>query len=411
MAGARSGSVWRERGIVKRFPKGGPPVKWRAPVAGGYAGPAVAGEKVYVMDYVRESGEAFNSPSRRAKLEGRERVLCLDAADGSPVWQHEYPCSYNVSFPAGPRATPTVADGKVYTLGTMGDLRCLDADTGRLVWAKDLKQQYNVRAPLWGFAGHPLVDGDRLFCVVGGQGSVAVAFDKETGKELWRSLSAREPGYCPPIMIETGGKRQLIVWHAQAINGLDPETGRVYWSVPLAPSYGMSIATPRRYGEYLFATGIGHKAALLRLGGDPPRAEVVWRGDSRTAVYCANSTPFIDEGVIYGVCRQGELRGVELSTGRRLWETYGATTGTRPASYGTAFLVKHQDRFFLFNDQGDLIIARLTASGYEELSRAHVLEPTNDGLGRPIVWSHPAFAGRCLFARNDRELVCVSLAE
>jgi outer membrane protein assembly factor BamB len=386
------------------------PIKWRAEVAAGYAGPAVADGKVYVADYVIESGERLNNPSRRIKLEGRERVLCFSAAAGSLVWKHEYACAYNVSYPGGPRVTPTVADGKVYALGTMGDLRCLDAATGKLVWSKDFKIDYKAPTPIWGFAGHPLVDGQRLICLLGGEGSIAVAFDKETGKEFWRSLSASESGYCPPVMIEAGGTRQLIIWHADAINALDVETGKPYWSVPLKPSYGMSIAAPRKQGDYLFASGIGHKGLLLKLDRDRPAAEIAWRGDSRNAVYCANSTPFIDGDVLYGVCRKGELRAIELTTGKRLWETFAATTGTRQMAYGTAFIVKQADRYFLFNEHGDLILAQLTREAYKELDRCHVLEPTNETFGRPVVWSHPAFADRSMFARNDKELVCVSLA-
>jgi outer membrane protein assembly factor BamB len=408
--GPQRDSIWRETGVVRVFPKEGLTVKWRVPIAGGYAGPAVADGKVYVTDYVRESGDSFNNASRRAELVGRERVTCQNAEDGSLVWRHEYRCPYRLSYPRGPRATPTVVDGKVYTLGAMGNLCCLDADTGRPVWSKDLKEEYKAETPMWGFTGHPLVDGRKLICLVGGRGSVAVALDKDTGDELWRSLSAREPGYCPPIMIEAGGTRQLIIFHAEAINGLNPETGEAYWSVALKPSYGMSIATPRKSGDYLFASGIGNEGALLKLDRAQPRAEVVWRGDGRTAVYCANSTPFIDDNVIYGVCHQGELRAVELRTGERLWQTYAPTTGVRRAACGTAFIVKHEDRYFLYSEQGDLILARLSRNGYEEISRFHVLEPTNEAMGRRVVWSHPAFANRSVYARNDQELVCVSLA-
>jgi len=409
--GPQRDSIWREKGIVETFPKQGLEANWRVPIAGGYAGPAVANGKVFVTDYLRESGDPVNRATKRTRLEGRERVLCFRDGDGSLAWKHEYECPYNVSYPAGPRTTPTVADGKVYTLGTMGNLCCLDADTGNLLWSIDFTKRYNIETPLWGFTGHPLVDGNKLICLVGGEGSVAVALDKDTGRELWSSLSAPEPGYCPPIIVDAGRRRQLIIWHATAINGLDPESGKVYWSVPLKPNYGMSIATPRKSGNHLFASGIGHQAALLTLDSDQPRAEVAWRGDNQTAVYCANSTPLIDDNVIYGVCHDGELRAVELSTGRRLWETYAATTGTRPAPYATAFIVKHEDRYFLFNEKGDLILARLSPDGYQEIGRFNVLEPTGNSFGRTgLVWSHPAFANQSIYARSNKELVCVSLS-
>src|SRR5207244_3876391 len=133
-------------------------------------------------------------------------------------WKHEYPCAYRISFPAGPRCTPTVQDGKVYTLGAMGNLYCLDAADGKVLWSKDFPKEYQAPVPLWGFCGHPLVDGQKLFCVAGGPGSVAVALDKDTGKELWRSLTAKEQGYSAPTLIKAGGTRQLLIWDAAALH-------------------------------------------------------------------------------------------------------------------------------------------------------------------------------------------------
>ncbi len=407
--GPQRDSVWRETGILERFPEGGPRVKWRARVASGYAGPAVASGRVYLTDFVTK--EDIANHIGRSRLPGTERVLCLRAADGELLWKHQYPCRYHISYPGGPRCTPTVAAGKVYTLGAMGDLVCLDAEKGTMIWSRDLKKDYRIDAPLWGFSGHPLVDGQKLFCLVGGRGSVAVAFDKDTGKELWRSLSASEPGYCPPTMIEAGGTKQLLIWHADSLNSLNPETGKVSWSVELSPSYGMSITAPRKLGNYLYASAIGRQAVLLELSRDKPAVKEVWRGDGDTAVYCSNSTPFLEDGTIYGVCcEQGALRAVKLTTGERLWSAYRPTTGGQRVPHGTAFLVKNGQRFFLFNERGQLILARLSPHGYEEISRARLLEPTNTAFGRDVLWSHPAFAEKSMFARNDRELICVSLA-
>lgn len=403
-------SVWREKGIVDRFPREGLPIRWRTSVALGYSGPAVANGRVYVMDYVVRSGKFTNNPDRRDGLQGTERVLCLDADTGQLIWKHEYDRPYSMSYP-GTRCTPTIDEGRVYALGAEGNPSCLDTATGRAIWTKDFAKDYGARTPLWGVAAHPLVHGDVLYCAVGGEGSVAVAMDKRTGRELWRALSAREPGYCPPTMIEHAGQRQLLIWHAEALNGLDPQTGKVFWSVSLKPRAGMAIAAPRKLGSYLFATG-EYAAVLLKLSDHSPTADIVWRGQPKTAVYCVNSTPFIQDTTIYGCdASTGALIGVRLEDGQRLWQTFEATTGgTRRQPYGTAFLVKHEGRFFLFSETGDLILARLSPQGYEEISRFHVLKPTSHSFGRPVVWSHPAFAQRCLFARNDEELVCVDLA-
>lgn len=405
--------IWRETGVVKTLPKEGLKILWRTPIAGGYAGPAVVGRHVYVTDYKIEGGSAVNDPSARPKLSGAERVFCLDAETGATIWKHEYPCEYEISYPAGPRATPAVDAGMVYTLGAEGMLLCLDAAKGTKVWGIDLKKEYKIAAPVWGFSGHPLVDGEKLLCLVGGEGSIAVAFDKKTGKELWRALSAPEPGYCPPTIIEAGGTRQLLIWHPQSVNALDPETGKVLWTEALQPLYGMSIAAPRRDGAFLFASGYGNAAVTLKLSDDKPAASVVWRGKNTNAVYCVNSTPFIEDGVIYGADGDtGALRAVRLSDGKRLWETFKPTTGgDRRLKNATAFLTKNDDRFFLFAETGDLIIAKLSAEKYEEASRARLLEPTNEVWGRPVVWSHPAYAGRRVYARNDKEIVCASLAE
>ncbi|MEX0819753.1 MAG: PQQ-binding-like beta-propeller repeat protein [Pirellulaceae bacterium] len=405
-------SVWNEEGIVERFPAAGLEVKWRVPVGLGYSGPAVVDGNVYVMDYELQAGQVQNNAGMRGRLEGRERIGCFDARSGQLLWRHAYDRPYELSYPSGPRCTPTVNDGRVYAVGGHGDLTCLDATTGAVIWKKALAQEYDAPTPIWGFAAHPLVDGDLLYCIVGGSGSVVVAFDKKTGKEVWRALSATEQGYCPPTMIEHAGVKQLLIWHSDALNGLNPQTGEVYWSVQLQPAYGMAVTAPRKVGSYVFASAIGNTAALLKLDDDKPGAEIEWRGNPKNAVYCCNSTPQIVDGVIYGNdCQVGTLMAVRLDNAERLWETFEPTSGgTRRASHGTAFIVRHQDRFFLFSETGDLILADLSREGYRELGRFHVLDPTNEAFGREVVWSHPAFANKSVYARNDKELVCVSLA-
>lgn len=408
--GPQADSVWREKGICQRFPAQGLRIKWRRPIAWGYSGPAVAGGRVFVTDFVRSEGKPTNNPGARDKLVGNERVLCFDAASGRQIWSQSEPRSYNLSYPKGPRCTPAIAQGKVVTLGAEGHLQCLSAANGGVLWRKDLVQEYQTRAPIWGYTAHPLIDGSHVYCVVGGKGSVAVCFDLNSGREIWRSLSAAEQGYCPPTMITVRGKKQLLIWHPSALHSLDPVTGKSIWSLPLTPSYRMSITAPRQVGDRLFVSGIGNTAVLLKLTAGEP--EILWRGTTQNAVYCANSTPVIKEGVIYGSdCQLGAVRGVRLADGGRLWQSFKPTTGgKRRASHGTAFIVQHEDRFFLFSETGDLILAKMTAKGYEELSRFHVLEPTNECFGREVVWSHPAFAGKAVFARNDKEIVCVDLA-
>jgi len=407
--GPQGDSVWRETGIVDRLPPKGPPIKWRVPVGYGYSGPAVADGRVYVTDY--QTTDTFeNNPNARPKLDGSERILCLNAGDGKLLWKYEYKCPYQISFPGGPRATPTVQDGKVYTLGAEGNLTCLDAVKGTLVWACELKKEYNAKTPMWGYSGSPLVDGRKVICIVGGKDNAVVALDKDTGKEIWKALSSSEAGYSSPTIIHAGGKRQLIVWHPEAINGLDPETGKPYWSAEVKPSHKMSIMTPRHGGAYLYVGGIVTIGLALKLDNNKPGVEEAYRGESKKGIFPVNSTPVVEGELLYGVSQQGELMAVRLATGEQLWESLKATTGERKVNNATAFLVKNGDRYFLFNDTGHLIIAKLSPKGYEEISRFKLLEPTNSAFDRTVVWSHPAFAQRCIFARNDKEIVCASLA-
>jgi outer membrane protein assembly factor BamB len=417
--GPQRDGVWRETGIVNEFPAAGPDVRWRVPIGGGYAGPAVVGNRVYVTDKQLAVGEAEASdPFKRGRRQATERVLCLNDADGSIVWKHEYECPYTVSYPAGPRTTPVVRDALVFTLGSEGHLFCLTADKGEVVWAKNFQTDYGrEQSPVWGYSANPLLDGNRLICLIGGAGTSVVAFDKDTGKELWRALDSsgeHAAGYSSPIIVEAGGQRQLIVWHPTALCSLDPVTGKLLWEQPFTSKSGLSVATPRVHGEHLFISAFYDGSLLMKLNQTQSQAEVLWRRHGQTerltdALHCLISTPVIDGDYIYGVCSYGELRCLELKTGDRLWSTFAATS-KESARWGTAFLVKQQDRYVIFNEQGDLIIARLTPEKYDEISRAHLLEPTGPAQRRDVVWSHPAFANRNVYARNDREIVSVSLA-
>ncbi len=413
--GPNRDGVWRETGIVETFPTNGFHYRWRTPIGGGYTGPAVVKGRVFLMD--RQLAKDAKKPSNafsRGEIPGTERVLCLNEADGKVIWQHEYDCPYTVSYAAGPRVTPVVSDGKVYTLGSEGNLFCLNAEEGSVVWSKDFKTEFGIKTPMWGFAGHPLVDGKKLICLAGGNSSVAVTYDKDSGKELWRALTAKEPGYAPPMIHEFAGKRQLILWHPEAVNALDPETGKVFWSHPLTPSvrFGMSIPSPLKFGDNLFFTSFYNGSLMLRVTDDQPT--VVWQSKKVSEIdtdglHSVMATPLIENGFIYSPCSYGQFRCLKADTGERLWETFAPTSG-KSARWGNAFVVKNGARSFIFSEQGDLIIAKLSPEKYDEISRAHLLDPVNRDPGRPVVWSHPAFANKCVFARNDREIVCVSLA-
>lgn len=419
--GPQRDGVWRETGIVSRLPEKELTRKWRTPIGAGYSGPAVVGDRVFVMDRVSKDGMDVANPFQRTAVPSSERVLCLDEATGKILWEHKYPCVYTVSYPAGPRCTPTVQNGNVVSLGSEGNLFCLSASDGQVIWSHDLKKDYSIQSsPVWGFASHPLIDGNQVICFIGGDGTAVVAFDLKTGNERWRALSAtgpHGPGYSPPVIYEAAGVRQLIAWLPDAVNAIDPATGKVLWSYPFTIKEGLTAPMARKSGDQLFVTAFYNGPLMLRLNGEKPGVTELWRGKGKDerqtdGLHSIMPTPFLVDGHIYGVCSYGQLRCVTADDGKRVWENLTATGAdkARNARWANAFLVQHQDRFFIANERGDLILAKLTPQGYDELGRTNLLKPTGQAGGREIVWSHPAFAHRSVFARNDEEIVCVSLA-
>jgi len=400
--------VWAESGIVEKLPST-LKVKWKMPVGRGYSGPAVSRGKVFIASFDGE-GDFTPDPGNRNKIGGKENVVCFDAASGKEIWRYEYACEYAVSFPSGPRATPTVDGTWVYVLGTMGHLTCIDARSGEMAWQVDLKEEFEAKTQMWGFCSHPLVDADKVYVMCGGKGSGVVALNKRNGTLVWKKLDLEEPGYGPCSIIEAGGKRQLVVVTPESVNGLDPQTGAEFWSVPYKPAYKMSICAPQRDGDTLFVGAEGEIAVAIKLDTEKPSAKALWRGTGMTAVYPVCGMPIPYEGYLYGVCTNGELRCVDMKTGKRLWSDKNPIAGGKRAPSGSAFIVRNGDRYFITSETGDLVIAKMTPKKYAEISRAKLIEPTGTACGRSVAWSHPAFANKCVFARNDKEIVCVSLA-
>ncbi len=407
--GPRRDNIWRETGILSKFPAGGPRVLWSSELAGGYSGPAVAGGRVYITDYVTADNVKVDNFDRK-EYSGTERVLCLEEGTGKLLWKHEYPVQYSISYPAGPRCTPVVEDNRVYTLGAEGHLFCFNTDAGKIIWSKDLKKEYSTTAPLWGYAAHPLIDGDNLLTLAGGTGSHIVAFNKLDGSEVWKSSTstAQGQGYSPPTIITHGGVRQLLLLRPDAVSSVDPSTGKEYWSLPYEASNGSIIMSPVVFENYLYVAGYSNKSLLIELDPTKPAAKEVWR-DRQNVICPVNVQPFLIGSTLYGFDQKGVLRALSLPEGKRLWETSDAI-GKRPAGSETAFLVQHEDRFIMFNELGELVLARLTPEGYTEIDRAKVIEPSNFAFGREVVWSMPAFANKHAYIRNDNRIICVDLA-
>lgn len=397
--------VWNEQGLIDKFSTDQIEVSWRAEIGAGYSGPTVADGRVYVTDRLTEPEQV-------------ERVHCFDAKTGEPLWTYTYDCIYsNIMYEAGPRAAVALDEGRAFALGSMGHLHALDAATGEVLWSKEPGTDYNIRMPIWGIAAAPLVEDDLLIVQIGGEdGACIVAYDKRTGQERWRALDDN-PSYSAPVIVSQAGRRVLVCWTGENVVGLDPASGEVYWRHPFPPKeMVINIATPVIQGERLFLTTFYDGSLMLRLPEDELKVEEVWRKAGRSeldteALHSIISTPFIEGDYIYGVDSFGQLRCLDANTGERVWEDLTAVAQVR---WATIHIVRNGPRVWMFNEQGELIIAKLSPEGFQEISRAKLIEPTTGQLtrrrGNGVCWSHPAYANQHVFARNDNELVCASLA-
>jgi outer membrane protein assembly factor BamB len=374
-------------------------VLWRAPVGVGFSSPCVAQGRVYVTD------------SQVTHSSTRENIHCLDAATGKPLWIHTYDVVYpewgaNPDHPFGPHATPVIADGKVYTLGRVSDLLCLDAITGRVLWHNDLPKQYATTDDLRGFSCSPIIEGGLLIIAIAKspQASI-VAFDKDSGRQVWESLD-EIPANSSPIVISSAGRRQLIAWAYKSVAGLDPATGQILWrqAVNTGPTY--TVATPVWREDRLLLGGL-----MLKLNPDMPGASVLWPEETRPSrIHVSDtSTPLLQDGLVFSPTSKGQLLCLDAATGKQLWQADQVTDPKGGASIHLT-AVPSIGCVLLYTDRGDLILSRLTSAGYLEISRFHLLDPTSDYAGRKMAWPPPAYAGRCVFARSDKELVCAWLA-
>ena len=397
--------TWKETGIIEKFEAEQIPIRWRVPISSGYSGPIVADGRVYVTD-------------RLAKPKQVERVHCFDWETGEEVWSYTYDSVYKIDYSAGPRATVTVHDGLAYVLGSMGHLYCFDAATGDVLWKKELTTEYNIDIPIWGFASAPIVEAGNLIVQVGGKPDAClVAFDRKTGEEKWKAVDDNA-SYSAPIAITHAGERILICWTGNNIAALDPETGAVHWIHPFpATRWEIGIATPIFYENELFFTNFYEGSLLLKLLSEASTVELGWHRvgkDERNteAIQTTMSTPVRFGDYIYGVDSYGELRCIDARNGDRVWEDLSAVPTAR---WSTIHLIKHpvssENRVWMFNERGELLITELSPDGLDIISRAKLIEPTRDQLNRRggVTWAHPAFAYKHVFARNDKELICASL--
>jgi outer membrane protein assembly factor BamB len=387
--------MYGETGLLQSFPAEGLKVRWRAPVGWGFSSPVVAQGRVYLAD------------SEVVKPKAKERVHCFDETTGKALWTHVYEVAYedwafNPTQEIGPVATPIVQNGKVYTMGRLGHLFCLEARKGEVLWRRNWEKDYQVAfAP---GTPSPLIDGDLLILFIGGKpGACVIGMHKDNGNEVWKALD-ESLTFSSPIVIFSGGKKQLIVWTQESVTSLDPAAGKTHWRQRLLTSGEYAVSTPVFHKDRLLIGGL-----MFQLDPDKPAATVLWpdsKAPSRR-VLSHTSTALFRGDHLFSAKSSGELICLEASTGKQVWESAKVTDLKNGASI---HLTANGDSVLLYTDKGELIRARLTPQGYKELSRVAVLEPTFPFAGRKVAWPPPAYANRHIFVRNSKELICASLA-
>jgi outer membrane protein assembly factor BamB len=384
--GPRGDGTWQAPPIPEQFPAAGPPVVWKAPLGKGYSGISVAGGRAFTMDRPDESND--------------ERVVCFDASTGKQLWEHRYAAPYgDLDYGKGPRCTPTIHDGRVYTLGAVGHLHCLDAASGQVLWSKDLVRDHGARLPTWGFAASPVIEGDLVIVHAGLPEGCYSAYDRKTGKEVWRA--GDDPaGYGTPIIVEHGGLWQLIGWTPEHIVAHKLDTGELLWKYPYKVTYGVSIATPIFQEGIVLVCGYWHGSRAIKLGDRPTEATLAW--EENRYLRGLMDQPLYRDGYVYLLDKQHGIVAFELAKGEKIWTDENRLTPRDRNPQVSMVWLGDTGRAICLNAQGDLILVRLSPQGLAEQSRAKIVGET---------WAHPAYAGNCCLARDDEQIVCVRLTE
>lgn len=371
----------KETGLKLSWGEKGPKVLWEAEGGDGYSTVAVA------------DGRAVTLVQRG----GKEVALALDAKTGSKLWETALAPAYKNQYGNGPRSTPTIDGAHIYVQSVTGTLACLRAKDGEAVWQKNLLAEFGAKNISWGLAASPIVDGAVVYAVPGGKGAGVAAFDKLSGKLIWKTGDDKA-AYASPTIVAVGGKKQVVFFTAQGLVGVDPAAGKELWRLDWKTEFDCNICTPIALGERLFVTsGEDVGCAMLQLKPDSP-PDVVWESRGKKGVltnYWANSV--VHGKHLYGLSgefhKRIDLHCVDAETGKLAWSEAGIGKGA---------LLLVQDHLVFTTKKGDLVVAKADPTGYREVARSTILGETR---------AAPTLSNRLLYLRDLKKIVCVDLSE
>jgi outer membrane protein assembly factor BamB len=370
-----------------------PKVLWRQPVGEGNSSPTVAGGRVFIHAKVADKTE--------------EEVIAYDSDTGKEKWRTPYKrAAFASLYGNGPRATPAVFDGKVYTFGITGVASCLDAASGRMVWQVDTLERFKAKNLFFGMACSPLVDKDHVYLNVGAEKASIVALNRNTGEVAWQSLDDKA-SYSSPIAFRLpNGPRQLVFLTAKGLTSLGPDSGKLYWQFPLVDKLLESSTTPVKVGERIIASSITYGTACLSLTtkDDSPGYKEEWKNPELTSYF---STPIaVGTGYLYMVTGKNPtafkggasatLHCVDMKNGKTLWKK------EKVGTYHAALMRTGDNKLLMLQDSGDLALLEPNPEEYKEICRAHVCGFT---------WAHPVLVNGKLYLRDDKNVLCVQLGK
>jgi outer membrane protein assembly factor BamB len=367
--------VSAETGLADRWPEDGPTRLWEVALGSAYSGLSVVGERIYTLE----------------SRDGREYVVALDVADGSRRWSVELGPAWDDRWSKGPRSTPTVDGGVVFALGSRGRLMALGAADGSVRWNVDLVAEYGAHVPQWGVSASPLVHEGRVFLPVGGKGTLLMAFNRDNGREVWRSGDGK-PGYAAPIAIEAAGKVQIVFFTSEGLFSASPASGTVYWSRPWETSYDVNAAAPVFVppDRVFFSSGYDKGGAVVRIreDGETLAIEEIWRNRQMKNKF---SSSVLLGDHLYGF-DESTLKCVDVRNGETVWKARGGGHGSLVAADG---------KLLVLDEKGTLELVAASPDGHRELASVRLFDSKT--------WTAPTLADGRLYVRDESRLIALAI--